>query len=382
MYFWILKIKKMRKLILILPLLSFLMFSCKKEKPSVSAVLATLTTDSVTLITSTTAKSGGNITNDGGAPIISRGICWSTTPNESILGNHSTDGAGNGSFTSTLLVLTPGTQYFLRAYATNSIGTAYGNEVVFTSVKSLTITTTAATSISINSANSGGNILSEGNNPILDRGICWSTFQNPTISDSKTRDGSGIGSFSSNINGLALATTYYVRAYATLSSGTSYGNEVSFTTKSISIGDTYEGGIVAYVDGTGKHGFIAAPFDQDNAIMGCTMAIGARGIAIGTGYQNTLDILNACGATTNAARVCYNLDLNGYSDWFLPSTDELDQMYKNKAVIGSFAPFIYWSSTIHGTAGFEGKVQEFADGSRLNKETNTAAYRVRAIRSF
>lgn len=99
-----------------------------------------------------------------------------------------------------------------------------------------TVTTSTITSISSNSAISGGNVTSQGNSPVTARGVCWSTSQNPTINNSKTNNGSGTGSFTSNITGLLPSTTYYVRAYATNSAGTSYGSQISFTT---SQGGTY-----------------------------------------------------------------------------------------------------------------------------------------------
>jgi hypothetical protein len=93
-----------------------------------------------------------------------------------------------------------------------------------------TLSTVAVSSITTTSASSGGNITSDGGTPVTARGVCWSTSSGPTIADSKTIDGAGVGSFTSSLTGLATGTTYYVRAYATNSSGTAYGNEVSFVT--------------------------------------------------------------------------------------------------------------------------------------------------------
>ena len=87
-----------------------------------------------------------------------------------------------------------------------------------------TITTSAASSITDVSAVSGGNISSDGGSAVLTRGVCWKTTASPTIADSKTTDGSGTGSFKSNLTGLVASTTYHVRAYATNSSNTTYGN--------------------------------------------------------------------------------------------------------------------------------------------------------------
>ncbi len=95
-------------------------------------VIPTVTTTTASNITDTTAVSGGNITNDGGATITACGVCWSTSQNPTINDNHTTNGATTGSFTSNILGLTAGTTYYVRAYATNAVGTAYGNAVSFT----------------------------------------------------------------------------------------------------------------------------------------------------------------------------------------------------------------------------------------------------------
>ncbi len=192
--------------------------------------LPTITTTAISNITATTASSGGNATADGGYPIIAKGICWSTTSSPTIANNYTTDGTGTGAFSSSLTGLTTLTTYYVRAYATNSQGTSYGNQIQFITLTTLpTITTTAVTGITANSATSGGNISSDGGYSVTARGVCWKTSSNPTISDSISSDGTGTGVFASSITGLASSTTYYVRAYATNSQGTAYGNQVTFT---------------------------------------------------------------------------------------------------------------------------------------------------------
>ena len=130
--------------------------------------------------------------------------------------------------------MTCGTTYYVRAYAINSAGTAYGSQVSFSTsqcpVNLPTVTTSSVTNIGQTSATSGGNVTSDGGATVTARGVCWSTSANPTTADSKTIDGSGTGSFTSSLNGLVPNTTYYVRAYATNSVGTAYGNQESFTT--------------------------------------------------------------------------------------------------------------------------------------------------------
>lgn len=195
-----------------------------------NALIPTLSTATVSDITKTTASCGGNITYDGGALVTERGVCWSTSQNPTITNTKTSNGTGVGIFTSTLNFLTPGTTYYVRAYATNVVGTAYGIQQTFTTTNTPSLTTTAITNVTESSATSGGNITNDGGLNVTARGVCWSTSQNPTTSNSKTIDGSDVGSFVSSITGLASKTTYYVRAYATNSLGTSYGAQLSFTT--------------------------------------------------------------------------------------------------------------------------------------------------------
>ncbi len=193
--------------------------------------LATVTTASANSITANSAILGGTITTDGGAAITERGICWATTANPTTAANKLAIGTGNGSFSNTIPGLLPSTLYYFRAYATNSVGTAYGNEVTATALAALpTLTTTALSAVTSTMATSGGNITYEGISAVTARGVCWSTTPNPTISNPKTTDGTGSGTFTSSITGFLPGTAYYVRAYATNSGGTAYGNEVTATT--------------------------------------------------------------------------------------------------------------------------------------------------------
>ena len=214
-----------------------MIFSCQKELSvenygGSNTVLPTIRTAIGSSISNSTAVSGGNITSDGGAAITLRGICWSTSHNPDITATHTTDGTGTGVFMSGMNGLTASTTYYVRAYAVNSAGTAYGNEINFSTntVTTLaTVSTNTANSITANSATCGGNVLTDGGDPVTVRGVCWATTTGPLVGGSHTTDGSGIGVFTSSITGLTVNTVYYVRAYATNSLGTAYGNEVSFT---------------------------------------------------------------------------------------------------------------------------------------------------------
>lgn len=226
----------MKKTLIIFYVFAILL-SCSKTDntpfPSIPS-LPLLTTSAATSITTTSARCGGNVSSDGGSTVTSRGVCWSTTSNPSVTGNHSTEAGGSGSFHSNISGLTPAVKYYVRAYAINSVGTSYGNEVSFiTNIPVVTLpvlTTSIVTAISASTATCGGNISLDGGAPVTARGVCWSTTTNPIATGNHTTDSNGTGSFTSSLSGLISTTTYYVRAYATNSEGTAYGNEVSFTT--------------------------------------------------------------------------------------------------------------------------------------------------------
>lgn len=355
---------------------------------------AGVTTTAVSSITATGALSGGEVICEGSSPITARGVCWGTTINPLLTGNHTANGSGTGSFVSTITGLSANSTYYVRAYATNAEGTVYGDNIQFntscgstalpftenfntsampncwsvqasgsganpnwtvsntsnaggsayemkssyqninpattrlvtpplittgyaqlnlsfrhmldaygtgvslkiqsstdavnwtdetwsvagtssnipatvvnttisnnlnstTTYIAFTITgnlyqydywyidavsitgtsnelpsvnTTAVSSVTMTSAISGGNVTYAGTSAISARGVCWSTTANPDLTDDFTIDGSGTGLFSSILSGLSSSTTYHVRAYATNGSGTSYGNDVQFTT--------------------------------------------------------------------------------------------------------------------------------------------------------
>ncbi len=196
-----------------------------------SAALPALTTTLVSQITSSGATTGGNVTSDGGSAVTIRGVAYGTLQNPTMANNTTSNGAGIGVFTSTLTSLTASTIYFTRAYATNSVGTAYGNQMSFTTPATLPVlTTTSVSQISTSRATTGGNVTSDGGSTVTARGMAFGTMQNPTTANNTTSDGTGTGAFTSILTDLTASTLYYVRAHATNTLGTAYGNEVSFTT--------------------------------------------------------------------------------------------------------------------------------------------------------
>ncbi len=147
------------------------------------------------------------------------------------------------------------------------------------------------------------------------------------------------------------------------------------------IGQKYGGGIIFFIDSTGQHGLIAAPGDQSTASKwGCGgLKIEGTSTRVGTGKENTRIIVKACKDINIPARICDELVLNGYSDWFLPSKDELSLMYQHRKLIGGFAESPYWSSSPFNP--FYAWLQYFRNGYQVYTDLYYA-YHVRAIRSF
>ena len=147
--------------------------------------------------------------------------------------NTATTSAGSG--TAVIFVSGPvtglisGTTYHFRLVAVNSDGTSYGSDMTFVPCAAVVITTNAS-AITMTTATAGGNVTSDGGAAVSVRGVCWGTTANPTISGTHTTDGPGVGIFTSSLTGLVANTLYHVRAYATNSTGTSYGNDLTFST--------------------------------------------------------------------------------------------------------------------------------------------------------
>jgi uncharacterized protein (TIGR02145 family) len=197
-----------------------------------------LTTKAVTGITQTTAVSGGDISNDGGVAITEKGVCWSTQTGPDIADPKTNNGDGASSFISNITGLTGNTTYYVKAYAKNSEGVGYGQEIQFKTSQLLpVVVTTSPSPTSATTGLSGGAISSDGGSAVTAKGVCWSLTANPTIASPKTNDGTGTASFTSTITGLTANTTYHVRAYASNGVGTAYGEDKQFITDPLTISD-------------------------------------------------------------------------------------------------------------------------------------------------
>jgi hypothetical protein len=162
------------------------------------------------------------------------------------------------------------------------------------------------------------------------------------------------------------------------------------TSESLKVGQSYQGGIIAYIDTTGKHGFIAAPEDQSIGIEWSNRAcpsIRTIDVSIGAGKNNTATIVAANGKGNYAAKLCDDLVLGGYKDWCLPSKDELNELFTNRDLIGGFDNSEYWSSSVEVWQSLA-YYQNFSNGgcSVANwwstDPEDKCMFRVRAIRYF
>ena len=251
-----------------------------------------------------------------------------------------------------------------------------------------------------------GGVISPTNIITTSIGVIYSTDINfGTYSTTTIQSNVPAGSYSSTISGLTSLTTYFAKSYIVNKAGTSYGPVVSFTTAAapIVVGSSYGGGVVYYIlqsgdlgyDANVKHGLIAATSDQSSAVVWAksNTNIGATAENIGTGLSNTnLIIANQGNTGTYGAKIARDYSGGGYTDWFLPSAQELHQLYLAASLLGANAlgsSAYYLSSTEYSTTNFiyEGTMGDYyktpGNGAYPAGTTKTNnPLRVRAIRSF
>ena len=209
----------------------------EKEFKTASTTLAIVETIEASDITYTSAKVGGRVISDGGSEVIERGMCYSITKNPTIENNIVKIDENLDSFIVDLSELKDGVTYYVRAYAKNKKGIAYGKQVELTTkaygvpvVKTLEVT-----NISFSSAKVGGNIIADGGLAIIERGVCYSITKNPTTENDIVKIEESLDSFIVDLSKLKDGVTYYVRAYAKNKKGVAYGEQVEFTTKAYGV---------------------------------------------------------------------------------------------------------------------------------------------------
>ena len=194
--------------------------------------LPTVTTETATAISTTQGQLNGSVEEHPDYMVTERGFLFADNVQFNGAVEYST-GSSSGQFHYVVSNLQIATRYYYRAYAQSAMGITFGDVLYFeTQAEMPTVLTLDVMDVKASRATVTGNVTATGGATVTARGVCWSTAQNPTLNDSHTDDGNGLGVFTSHITGLTPDTTYYVRAYATNSVGTAYGDQRSFTTTS------------------------------------------------------------------------------------------------------------------------------------------------------
>lgn len=344
----------MKKLKIILFLL-ITTVSCSDSEENSKGTLPELTTSIQNDITTQSLTITGTITNNGGNEILERGICYSFNSNPTI--NDFTlvaDGSGIGSFSIDLLrFLGVNTTYHARAFATNEIGTSYGNDIEFTTKDLIEFKDT-----NIEGIMAGRIIIStrieETDFNVNSKGFVFSEHPTPTIHDNSSFEGNeGYGNYSLTITGLSPDTVYYIRPYSLVSNGVSYeiyGEEISFKT----VGTAGpSGGLVVYDKGFESDGWRyieSARNFNTNSEWGCNSSyISGLSTEINSGYSNTMKILEAC-SQNYSALYCNDYIEGGNDDWFLGSVDEMAVVVASLFDLNQINGSRYWTSNNHNNS--------------------------------
>jgi uncharacterized protein (TIGR02145 family) len=372
-------------LIAVIVLLTAL-FSCEndnEEPPFVEQPLPSVSTREVTNIVGDAATFWGSISSDGGYTIIESGFCINISQNPTITNAIMIAyGVGtNESFTIRAGDFELNTTYYVCAFAKSKVGIAYGNQTSFTTTNGLPmITSIPISNITGTSAQSGGDITSNGGFSVTKKGVCWGTGENPTIESNlgyTTEGGTEHGVFTSNITGLTEWSTYYMRAYATNENGTSYGNNISFSTIGTSITD-YDSNVYQIVQ-IGDQLWIAENLKTTHYADGTEIQLvesSASWNALGYAdkamcyYDNSSSNADNYGAlyTWSAAvngAESSNTNPSGVQgacpdDWHIPSVDEWDELsdYLNGELVAGGklkeTGYIHWNSPNYGATNETG----------------------------
>ena len=222
------------------------------------------------------------------------------------------------------------------------------------------VSTRDVTNITKTSATIGGKLIADGYQSVDEVGICWSKNPAPTTgSDKKGFEFKGKPDYTCDLSNLEARTTYFARAYAINSKGVAYGEEISFTTNNLVVGDEYQGGQIAYILSQGDLGYNPNEFHglivhfssiTGNQLWGSDWDLIGTDTLFGKGSANTLKIVNKFGNGNYAAKICDNLVVSGYSDWYLPSLGELKRLYSNRAKLSFDYNGYYWSSSENNQA--------------------------------
>ncbi|MGV4413231.1 hypothetical protein [Chryseobacterium sp. T1] len=337
------------------------------------AIPASISIISINNVTQSSANIYANISDDGGSTISERGVCYSTYNNNPTVNDSKINsGSGIGSFAMSISNLSSGVTYYIRAYAKSLAGISYSNVTSFKTLSStipVGLSTIVVSNISSNGATFYGSLTNNGGAPITNQGFVYSSTNTlPTTSNSVVNASNGLTSFNASVSNLEPNTKYYVRSFASNIAGTAYGNVLSFTTSNLTIGQSFQGGVVAYIFQPGDSGYVSGqvhgfiiPSSRpiSSFAWGCNSSSVPTSTAFGTGNQNTNTIYSYCGSSSAAGYV-YNYTSGGFSDWFLPSVTELEKIYYNKYAL-SLSLANYWTSSQASTT--TAYVTNFSNGT-------------------
>lgn len=355
--------------------------------------LPELTTQPVSNLTQTSVTFNGTIVNEGIPPYTERGFVYSTSAQPSIesnLGKITSAMNGQASFSANVSGLSSNETYYVRAYARNTIGVAYGNDVTFTTGSVLTeVVTSAATSISATTATLNGSIVVAGSPEYTEKGFCYSTSSNPTTSNNKVIvSGTGSGPYQKNITNLAYQTLYYVKAYAIQNGQTIYGNEVSFSTSwtdaqvqtsavtNITSTSAKFNGVVTNVGNPNytERGFCYSSTANQPTINNTKVIVSGTGA--GNYYKNMTDLVS--GETYYVRAYVMQNGEAIYGSVVSFTTDELPVVYTNEVSnltpVSSAGIIMSWNVTFNGVIGSVGSPsyveRGFCYGTSMNPTGN------------
>ena len=299
---------------------------------------------------------------DGGGSISRRGFVYSKEKPQPTLDDSWVEvGNGAGNFSATLRRLSVDTRYYVRAFATNERGTSYSEPLALhtQNVSLPTLASFAQGEVFSTRVKLTGNITSNGGGKILQYGFVYSQHHTtPTLENNTGQVSLGeniLGHFSMELTQLQRNKTYYVRAFATNERGTTYSDPQSLTTPILSVGDTHEGGIVAYLFTPMDEGFVAGQLHgylipnttdlpTEGYVWGCALPQNSTSPSLGTGRDNTTLIANDCSDTSASYYVRHHFRAANKDDWFIPSMVELSNIAHNRNLL-RLPVAAYWSST-------------------------------------
>ncbi|MCE1168375.1 MAG: fibronectin type III domain-containing protein [Sphingobacteriia bacterium] len=288
------------------------------------------------------------VTDEYLSPVVERGYCMSIHENPTINDRRVRITSATAAFYGGIGLLDENQTYYARAYAISNGGVGYSQayQITTTEIQPPEVYTRKAINIRRSTATCQGNIFFTGQGTLLRRGIVYSLNSMPELGvDPEISLASQKKIITADLTGLQANTTYYYRAFAVNKKYTSFGEVMSFTTGNYDLLDQAEGGRIIYLEEGGNHGVAVAEQDLGTPVIWAqdtTMIIGS--VNSTSGIENTELIASKTIGEDNAANRCYNLDLNGYNDWFLPSFEEF-KIYLPGLTLYGLTTGNYWLST-------------------------------------